>query len=252
MTETSFTYDDLQNATNGRWIGIPENRFAFSGIKTNTRDDCSGALFIALEGERFNAHDFLDKAIESGAAALCIAEKYHEWANPKWNIPLLIVEDTLLAYQQIARFHKRQFKNLQTVAVTGSIGKTSVKEIIRSILTAAAGADAVCATEGNTNNQVGVPQNLLRLNNKHRFCVLEMGTNHHGEIEPLSLTGEPDVAVISSIAPCHLEFLEDLRGVAKEKSQIFSGLKTGGTAIIPLECPEVDYLREKAEKFNCL
>jgi len=164
----------------------------------------------------------------------------------------LLVDDTLNAYQAIANNYKKRFQNLRSVAITGSMGKTSCKEIIRSILIAAVGEEAVYATKNNTNNQVGVPQNLLNVNSKHRFCVLEMGSNHFGEIEPLSRTLEPDVALINSIAPCHLEAFKDLRGVAREKCKIFTALKPEGIAIIPKDCPEIDYLVEQTANFKTM
>ncbi len=233
----------------GQWNSIPLG-FELDRVLTDTRADCSGALFLALRGENFDAHDFLAAALAAGAAALCVEKTFAGWLKAGWNIPVLLVDDTLSAYQAIANFHKKRFENLRSVAITGSMGKTSCKEIIRSILIAAVGEDAVYATENNTNNQVGVPRNLLKVNHKHRFCVLEMGSNHFGEMEPLSRTLEPDVALINSIAPCHLEAFGGLRGVAREKCKIFTGLKPDGIAVIPADCPEIDYLLTQTEKFK--
>ncbi|MBU8901618.1 MAG: UDP-N-acetylmuramoyl-tripeptide--D-alanyl-D-alanine ligase [Victivallales bacterium] len=247
-----FNTVELMKSTNGRWNAVLPADFELSRIITDTREDCSGALFLALRGENFDAHNFLDAAVKSGAAALCIEKTFADKINPDWNIPVLLVDDTLAAYQAIANSYKKRFQNLRSVAITGSMGKTSCKEIIRSILVAALGEDAVYATKNNTNNQVGVPQNLLNLNSKHRFCVLEMGTNNFGEIEALSRTLEPDVALINSIAPCHLEGLKNLHGVAREKSKIFVALKPDGIAVIPMDCPEIDYLVKQTEKFKTM
>lgn len=252
MKEPGFNGADLAKAAAGRWNTVLPQEFELNGVLTDTRADCSGALFLALRGEKFDAHDFLENALASGAAALCIEEKAAGRIKPEWKIPVLLVGDTLAAYQAIANFHRKRLVNLRAVAITGSVGKTSCKEIIRSILLAAAGRDAVYATESNTNNQVGVPQNLLKVNSHHRFCVLEMGTNHFGEIEPLSRTLEPDVALINTIAPCHLEAFGDLRGVALEKSRIFAALKPDGVAVLPADCPEIDYLLKQTEKFKTL
>ncbi|MDD5697931.1 MAG: UDP-N-acetylmuramoyl-tripeptide--D-alanyl-D-alanine ligase [Victivallaceae bacterium] len=252
MGNNIFRGDDLQLASCGQWNRTLPDDFALSGVRTDTREDCSGALFLALRGENFDAHDFLDHALAAGAAALCIETASAVRIKPAWKIPVLLVEDTLTAYQAIANFHRRRFPELRAVAVTGSMGKTSCKEIIKSILAAAAGADAVCATENNTNNQVGVPRNLFNLNSGHRFCVLEMGSNHFGEIAPLSRILEPEVALINSIAPCHLEAFGDLRGVAREKSAVFAGLKPGGIAVIPAAGPESDYLLKQTENFRVL
>ena len=153
-----------------------------------------------------------------------------------------------MAYRDIAHFHRLRFPSLRLVAVTGSVGKTSVKEMLRAIFERAAGRDAVLHTEGNTNNQVGVPQNLLRLEERHRYAVIEAGTNHPGEIEPLSRCAAPQIGLINSIAPCHLEFLGSLAGVAREKAHLFDGLPGNGCAVIPRNCPEVEILEKAAEK----
>ncbi len=245
-----FQLKDLQSATGGEWYNPVDQELIITGIKTDTREKCGNALFLALAGEKFDAHDFLENAVNSDASALCINRSAVNKINSAWKLPVLIVNDTVTAFQQIARFHKRRLKGLKTIGVTGSMGKTSVKEIIRSILAAAVGEDAVHATVANTNNQIGVPQNLLMLDSRHRYAVIEMGTNHHGEIEPLSRCAEPDVAVIASVGPCHLEFLGDLNGVATEKAKIFSGLHPSGVAIIPDKCPGVEILEKAAEKFK--
>jgi UDP-N-acetylmuramoyl-tripeptide--D-alanyl-D-alanine ligase len=248
----TFNGIELAECTGGEWNLDLSSDSEFSNVFTDTRVDCSGGIFLALRGENFDAHDFLEAAVDSGASALCIEKTFVSRINPLWDIPVLTVEDTLSAYQAIANFHRKRFDNLSTVAITGSMGKTSCKEILRSILVAAVGEDAVYATKSNTNNQVGVPQNLLNVNSKHRFCVLEMGTNHFGEIEPLSRTLEPDVALLNSIAPCHLEAFGDLRGVAEEKCKIFSALKPEGTAVVPAECPEIAYILKQTEEFKTL
>ncbi len=247
-----FTGSELAAATGGRWLGGAADTVC--GIYTDTRQPGTGKLFLALAGERFDAHDFLNEAVASGCAALCIAaEKQKKLPQPS-ALPVLLVEDTLHAYQLLGRFHRRRFPGLALTAVTGSVGKTSVKEMLRAIFTEACGGDesAVLYTIGNTNNQIGVPQNLLRLTSAHRFAVIEMGTNHHGEIEPLSCCAEPTAAVINSIAPCHLEFLGTLAGVAREKSHIFDALATSGCAVIPAECAAQEVLESAAAPFRTL
>ncbi|QSH41474.1 UDP-N-acetylmuramoyl-tripeptide--D-alanyl-D-alanine ligase [Lentisphaerota bacterium ZTH] len=252
MNSVRFSTTDIETAVKGEWLnGIcPEKQIC--GITTDTRNDCSDAFFVALKGEFFDAHNFLDKAIAAGSAVLCVNRSFALENLTELPIPVFLVEDTLLAYQALAKYYRQSLSELQVAAVTGSMGKTSCKEIIKSIFAEAAGYDYVYATRNNTNNQVGVPQNIFNLTKKHQLCVLEMGTNHFGEIEPISKTAEPDVAVITAIAPCHLEFLRDLKGVAEEKSKIFSGLKSTGTAIIPYSCPQNVFLRKKVEKFRVL
>ncbi|MBR7127797.1 MAG: UDP-N-acetylmuramoyl-tripeptide--D-alanyl-D-alanine ligase [Lentisphaeria bacterium] len=223
---------------------------SFQSVLTDSRVDLSNALFVALKGENFDAHNFLDKAVEAGASALCINRNTPIELYKNIGVPVLLVPDTLLAYQQIANFHRRSFANLIVVGITGSVGKTSTKEIMKAVAVKKFGEEAVLYTLGNTNNQVGVPQNLLRLSENHRIAIIEMGTNHFGEIRPLSLCAEPDYAIINSVAPCHLENLINLEGVAKEKSDIFVGVKAGGYAIFANNIAEKSILIEKATAYS--
>lgn len=241
MEEARFTGEELLRATGGAWIGGREPSTA-CGVFTDSRVWGDGKLFLALAGERFDGHDHLAAAVAAGAGALCI-ERGKQDRLPAGELPpVLLVEDTLRAFQRIAGFHRNRFPGLCVAGVTGSVGKTSVKEMLRAIFSEAAGAEHVLYTLGNTNNQVGVPQNLLRLTPACRYAVIEMGTNHHGEIEPLSRIARPQAALVNSIAPCHLEFLGDLTGVAREKAHIFDGLESGGVAVIPQDAPAVETL----------
>lgn len=240
----------------GKFLGAELRNFAsgddivLRNVLTDSRADLHGALFVALKGENFDAHNFLDKAVEAGAVALCINKNVPIELYQNIKIPILAVDDTLLAYQKIANFHRRSFKNLIVVGVTGSVGKTSTKEILKAVGIKKFGEEATLYTLGNTNNQVGVPQNLLRLNENHRIAIIEMGTNHFGEIKPLSLCAEVDYAIINSVAPCHLENLIDLAGVAKEKSDIFVGAKAGGYAIFANDIPHKEILLQKAKEYS--
>lgn len=239
-TEVKFTAEELVSSGAGVWQG---NGVAVKGVFTDTRITAPGALFVALAGERFDAHDFLDKAVAAGAAALCV-ERAKAHLAPE-GIPLLLTDNTLEAWQRLGAFHRRRFKELTVFGVTGSVGKTSVKEMLRAICTAAAGSEEkVLWTLENTNNQIGVPLNLFRLDEGHRFAVLEAGTNHFGEIAPLGKCIAPDVALVNSVAPCHLEFLRDLEGVAEEKSHICDALSSSGTAVFPAECPQLEILKK--------
>lgn len=237
MFSVSFSCDELIQATGGVWRGP---RADVSAVFSDTRESAPDSVFFAFVGERFDGHDCLGKALEQGAKVLCVqmdrADRIPSGASA------LVVSDTVRAFQNLARFHRMRFPELKIAALTGSCGKTSAKEALRAIFSQRFGADHVLATEGNTNNQIGVPQNLLRLTSAHRVAVLEMGTNHPGEIEPLSRCASPDGALIVSIGSCHLEFLGSLRGVAAEKAEIFRHLSPGGCAAIPASCPERDIL----------
>lgn len=237
--ELYFTAEELLRSGAGVW---QNEGVDVTGVFTDTRIASPGALFVALAGERFDAHNFLEKAVAAGAAALCVERAKAHLAPP--GIPLLLSDDTLRSYQLLAGFHRRRISGVTVFGITGSVGKTSVKEMLRAICIAAAGSDEkVLWTLENTNNQIGVPLNLFRLNSQHRYAVLEAGTNHFGEIAPLGRTIAPDVALVNSVAPCHLEFLRDLEGVAEEKSHICDALSASGTAVFPAECPQLDILK---------
>ena len=239
-----FSASRTAAVTGGEWLGAPPPE-EFRGIFTDTRKPEPGACFLALRGERFDAHDHLREAVAGGAALLC-AERSSLTKAPE-GIPLLAVDDTLRAYQALASLHRESFASLPLAGVTGSVGKTSVKEMLRAIFTeAAGGGEFVLATEANTNNQIGVPLNLLRLRPEHRYAVIEMGSNHNGEIEPLSRCAMPRCAIVNSIAPCHLEAFLDLDGVAREKRHIFDGVPADGTAVLPYEVPGLEILLRAA------
>jgi len=157
------------------------------------------------------------------------------------------VKNTVSAYQALAHFHRSRFPGVRMLALTGSCGKTSTKETVRAILNAAYGAEHVLATEGNTNNQIGVPRNLFRLNDQHKAAIIEMGTNHPGEIEPLVRCAEPESSMIVSIGNCHLEFLGSLEGVAREKSHVFMTLNGRSRAAVPAEAAGFDIMVKNAK-----
>ncbi len=249
--EVRFDAEDLVRATGGAWRR-GEATAGLVGVCTDTRLPLAGRLFLALRGEKFDAHDFLERAVSAGASALCVAAGRADRIPADCPVPVLLVGDTLDAYRSLGRFHRLRFPDLRLAAVTGSVGKTSVKEMLRAIFIAACGGDdeAVLGTAGNTNNQIGVPQNLLRVNGKRRFAVIEMGTSQPGEIEPLSRAAMPECAVISAIAPCHLEHLGSLEGVAREKAHVFDGVLPGGTAVFPAICPGKEILQERAKELH--
>ena len=200
-----------------------ESDFQIKAISTDSRTIKPGDVFLALSGDRFDGHNYLQQVIDAGAAGVIISQ------DLQLSVPAIKVKDTLTAYQTIANYWRNQFSDLSLVGVTGSSGKTSSKEIIGCILKEA--FDEVLLTKANTNNQIGVPQNLLGLTGKHQAAVIEMGTNYPGEINILSNCGEPDIAVLTNVGPVHLEGLGDLDGVAREKVTIFNGLKKGGLAL---------------------
>ncbi|MDD5299628.1 MAG: UDP-N-acetylmuramoyl-tripeptide--D-alanyl-D-alanine ligase [Gallionella sp.] len=205
----------------------------FAAVSSDSRKIRPGDLFIALRGEKFDGYEFVAGAVQDGAvAALVNADSYAAHPSIAPSPPLLVVEDTRLALGQLAAYWRRQF-DIPLVAITGSNGKTTVKEMLAGILRIAAGKeDGVLATQGNFNNDIGMPLTLLQLNAQHRYAVIEMGMNHPGEIDYLTHIACPDVALINNASGAHLEGLGSVEAVAQAKGEIFAGLKPQGTALI--------------------
>ncbi|WP_265947603.1 UDP-N-acetylmuramoyl-tripeptide--D-alanyl-D-alanine ligase [Dechloromonas sp. A34] len=224
-------------AVDGRLTG-PD--LAVSGVSTDTRGIGPGQLFIALRGERFDAHDFLAPAVASGAAALMVADESKLPAG----VTAVIVDDTRLALGRLAAAWRRSFQ-LPVIAVTGSNGKTTTKEMIAVILKAQFGDD-VLATRGNFNNDIGLPLTLLGLHAGHRAAVIEMGMNHPGEIGYLAPIGAPTVALVTNAQRAHLEGMGDLDEVAREKGSIFGGLDANGIAVVNADDCYAEAWREMA------
>jgi UDP-N-acetylmuramoyl-tripeptide--D-alanyl-D-alanine ligase len=222
MTGPRFTKEELAGATGGRWLGAPPAEVA--GVSTDTRTLAPGSLFVALRGERFDAHDYLAEAAAKGAAAAVVAEARAGDAAP---LPRLAVADTLAALGAVARLHRRRFR-IPVVGVTGSNGKTTTREMIAAIL---ATRGTVLKTEGNLNNEVGVPLTLFGLGPEHAAAVIEMGMSHPGEIARLAAIAEPQLGVVTLAAPAHLEGLGTVDAVADAKAELYQGLPEGGVAI---------------------
>lgn len=218
-------------ATGGKLVGADVR---FDAVSSDSRKLAQGDLFVALRGENFDGYEFVATATQAGALASMVnADSFEARSSildPKSSI--LVVEDTLLALGQLAGWWRRQFA-IPLVAITGSNGKTTVKEMLAGILRVAAGsADAVLATQGNLNNDIGMPLTLLQLKAVHRYAVIEMGMNHPGEIDYLTQIAAPDVAVINNASGAHLEGLGSVEAVARAKGEIFAGLQHHGTAVI--------------------
>jgi UDP-N-acetylmuramoyl-tripeptide--D-alanyl-D-alanine ligase len=195
---------------------------AFRGISTDTRTPARGALFFALQGPNFDGHAFLDDARRQGAVAAAVS---HRCDSP---MPQVEVKDTRLALGQLGEYWRRKF-SIPVVAITGSNGKTTVRAMTESILS---GCGRALSTQGNLNNDIGLPLTLARLGPEDRFAVLEMGANHHGEIDYLAGLAHPTIAVVTNAGPAHLEGFGDLQGVARAKGELFARLEADGVAVI--------------------
>lgn len=202
----------------------------FTAVTSDSRKVAPGDLFVALKGPRLDGHDFVAQSQKRGAVAAMVEQAW-VGGGPEVDLPLIVVEDTRQGLGTLAAYWRGKF-TLPLVAITGSNGKTTVKEMLAGILRAAAGEDAVLATEGNLNNDIGLPLTLLRLRDTHRFVVTEMGMNHPGEIAYLTRIAQPTVALINNAQVAHLEGLGSVEAVARAKGEIFQGLSSQGTAVI--------------------
>ncbi len=214
----------------------------FTGVSIDSRRIEPGALFVALRGERFDGHDFIVQAVASGAAGVLV-----EQAAPA-GVPTIRVADSLDALQRLAADWRRRF-DCRLAAITGSNGKTTVKEMIGAIVSRAAPS---LVSAGNLNNHIGVPLSLLRLRAGHRYAVIEMGMNHAGELSRLSRLAAPDVALVNNAAAAHLEGLGSVEGVARAKGEIFSALSGDGIAVINADDGFAGYWRGLNAGRRCL
>ena len=226
----SLNLTDLKNIE-GSSIVSPSSSDTFDrpirGISIDTRTLQPQEIFWAISGESFDGHWFLNEAEKKGAVAVVI-EKKKSKQIPSLQIPLILVKDSLKSLQQFSSWHKSRF-DLPTIAITGTNGKTTTKEMITWLLQTKYN---VHKTIGNLNNHIGTPLTLLRLNSEHQISVIELGTNHPGEIELLTSLVKPTTALITNIGRGHLEFFSSVKGVAKEKLTLFRKLKRKGLVFL--------------------
>ncbi|WP_305909271.1 UDP-N-acetylmuramoyl-tripeptide--D-alanyl-D-alanine ligase [Methylomarinum sp. Ch1-1] len=217
-----FKLSDIATAVQGRLIGAERT---IEAVSIDSRTLQSGDLYIAIKGENFDGHDFIDMAVSAGASAV-IGER-----RVDIELPQVVVSDSRLALAELAGAWRRKLP-LKVAGVTGSNGKTTVKEMITAILSV---SDPVLSTLGNLNNDIGVPLTLLRLDHHHRYAVIEMGANHPGEIAYSSRYAQPDVAVITNVGAAHIEGFGDLQTVAASKGEMIATLVDDGIAVLNAE-----------------
>ena len=211
-----------------------------TGISIDTRTLAEGDLFVALKGDNSDGHDYVRKAFEAGAAAAAIDEAHAQALAGAG--PLYVAKDTLVALEGLGRAARSRSK-ARIVAVTGSVGKTTTKELLRCAL---ASAGETHASAASYNNHWGVPLTLARMPESARFGVFEIGMNHAGEITPLVAMAQPHIAIITRIAPVHLEHFASVEAIADAKAEIFSGLQRGGVAILNRDDAQFERLRDAA------
>lgn len=210
-----------------------------TGVSIDSRSVESGDLFVAIVGPTFDGHDFVETALQNGAAAAIIHRDPEQLTDDAAIAAKMIrVTDTLHALETLAA-HARERSAAKIVAITGSVGKTGSKEILKLLLS---DQGRTSVSEGNLNNHWGLPLSLSRMPKNTEFGIFEMGMNHAGEIHPLSLIARPDVSLITTVEQVHSEFFNSLEQIAESKAEIFAGLKSGGTAILNIDNPMFDYL----------
>ena len=216
----NMTLQNIANACKGQLVCKEEERnIQIKGAVLDSRLVEEGYLFFATKGERVDGHSFIPQ-VASKKAACVVCENIPENVE----IPYILVEDSFLALKQVATFYRENLK-IPVIGITGSVGKTSTKEIISSVISTRYN---VLKTEGNFNNEVGLPLTILRIRDEHKVAVVEMGINHFGEMHRLSEIAKPDVCVITNIGQCHLEFLGSREGILKAKSEIFDFMNPEG------------------------
>jgi UDP-N-acetylmuramoyl-tripeptide--D-alanyl-D-alanine ligase len=242
----TWSREEILTATGGRLIRQGTRR-RFGEVVTDSSKVRRGSVFVALKGERLDGHQFVPEALERGAECVIVHRRIA--APARKHATVIHVPDTLNALGELAHYRRQKFAT-RVIAITGSNGKTTTKEMLSAILeesslngTALRGK--VLKTEGNFNNLVGLPLTLLRLRPKHRVAVVELGTNHPGEIERLTRIANPDMGIITSVAAAHLEGLSSLAGVAREKGALYRAMDRRGAIALNTDDPWVLRLGEK-------
>lgn len=219
----SFDCVQLVEAVKGQLLwGKPDQLFV--GVTTDSRKVDKDNLFIPLVGEKFDGHDYIEQCFKAGAA-VCLTEKPIPQVG---NAAAVLVKDTAKALRDLAAWHRNKY-DIPVVGITGSVGKTSTKDIISCVI---ARQYEVLKTQGNFNNEIGLPLTLLNLNSTHEVAVIEMGMSGFGEISRLTGIAQPQIAVITNIGVSHIEKLGSAQGILKAKLEILEGLKPGGVVVL--------------------
>lgn len=234
-----FTLDEAVRATGA--VVEHEAPVRFTEVSTDTRRIADGALFVALRGERFDGGDFAAAAVEKGAAGVLVSQSAAAEKVASLSVPILRVSDPLAAYQALAHAWRMKFQ-LPVVAITGSNGKTTTKDLAASVLGT---AWPVLKTEANFNNEVGLPLTLLQLTPAHRAAVVEIGMRGLGQIAALALVAAPSIGVVTNVGETHLELLGSIENIARAKSELVEAIPAGGTVILNADDPRVAAMAKK-------
>lgn len=240
-----WTLEQLKQSVDGEGVGpLSSEPVTFTTVSTDSRDIVPGALYIAIKGENFDGHDFIKEAVRQGAVAVLVSE------SVETVVPGVLVDDTRIALGQFAHWHRQQMPLKTLVGITGSNGKTTTKTLLAEML---ATQGKTLSTQGNLNNDFGVPRTLLELRPEHEFAVIEMGASHQGEIAYLTQLAEPDIALLNNASDAHLEGFGTLEGVVEAKGEIFLGLNRfhqNGVAVINAGSPGFDEWQAKLKELS--
>lgn len=215
-----LTLREIENITGGRLVGAD---VTVSAVTIDSRTAADGALYVAICGDRFDGHDFCASAVQNGAAAV-VCERV-----PDAEIPYVLVDSTRQALLDIANLHRRHCADIKIVGLTGSVGKTTTKEMVHAVLSE---QFETIKTEGNLNNEIGMPKTLFRLTESTEAAVVEMGMSNFGEIERMTLACRPNLAIITNIGVSHIEFLGSRDGILQAKTEILKGMQSGAPLIL--------------------
>lgn len=240
----TMTVKEIAAAVNGVWLNPREDAQNVTSVSTDSRKIPVGCLFIPLVGEKFDGHNFIDQSLEAGAVGCLCSKVPQELREDKFYIQ---VEDTRLALRAVASAYREKFQ-IPFVQITGSVGKTTTKEMVAAVLKQKLN---ILKTPENFNNDIGTPLTIFGLEPEHQAAVIETGMNHFGEIEYLGALVRPDVAVISNIGDAHIEFLGSREGILKAKCEIFEHLKPGGLAVLNGDDPLLDTVEVPFKTIRC-
>lgn len=235
-----FTLEQIEQATQCAVLKRKDTQF--SGVTTDTRRIEAGSLFIALRGERFDGHSFVRQAVDRGAAGVFVSQAYPPEILDQIDATTIFTEDTLRAYQRLARAHRKRF-TMPVIAITGSNGKTTTKD-----LTAAALGTKLCVlkTQANYNNEIGLPLTLLQLEATHQAAVVEMGMRGSGQIQALAEIALPTIGVVTNVGETHIELLGSVEHIARAKRELVEAISAEGTVILNADDPYVAAMRGRA------
>lgn len=236
-----FTLDEVIQALSSCAV-LEEQGDKFADVVTDTRKITPGALFVALKGERFNGEDFAAQAVEQGAAGVLVSSDYRRPAGCLGATLIKADCDTRLAYQQLAAFWRRKFA-IPVIAITGSNGKTTTKDMTAAVLSA---RFPVLKTQGNFNNEIGLPYTLLQMNEMHRAAVVEIGMRGLGQIAALAPFAAPEIGIVTNVGETHVELLGSIENIARAKGELVEAIPAGGTVILNNDNPYTAAMKDRA------